>query len=90
MTTATTNPTISPLLYTQVTTGSAQVTIQGVGRTCFETVVGQSLPTANTPGVVIGENEGYTWSRSNLVSGIDNVYIKGLDLNRLTVRVEAL
>lgn len=90
MTSTTSNPTITNTAYTQVTTGSAQVTVHGGGRTPFETIVGQSLPAPSTPGCVVGEAEGYVWARSNLVSGVDNVYVKALDLNRLTVRVEYL
>jgi len=61
--------------YVQVSTGSANVTVQGVGDVPFEMIVAQALPSATTGGLVIDANSGFVASLTNL-AGTDNVYVR--------------
>lgn len=89
--TTTTNVSIVSASYTQVSTGSANVTVQGTGGQPFEYTVGSAAPSPNTPasaGQVVAERDGYAVSLAGL-AGTDNVYVRACNPAGGTVRVTA-
>lgn len=77
--------------FTQVSTGSASVTVQGTGNQPFEVFVGSAAPSPNSPasaGQIVGANDGYAWQGASL-AGTDNVYVRAVNPAGGNVRVIA-